>query len=302
MAAKETWRELSTDNIETSDVIIMGVPFDENVSCGRGAALAPNKMRELSAYLPPVTEEGKILLGTTVCDFGDVEKSEHENVSQYFNRVAVKASKIFALGKFSVFIGGDHSVSIPLRKAFATHNEGKKIGIIHFDAHADICDIYDNNKLSHASVTARSIEDGFECKNILAVGIRSFEIQELNFYAKHPEMRVITAHELFEKNLAYVLKEIHKVFDESFQAIYLSIDIDCLDPSHAPGTGTPEAGGLTSRMLIEIIKSICEQLPIKAMDIVEVAPPKDVNDITSWAALKLILEAIAFAKKNKENQ
>ncbi len=301
MSAKESWRELNTDNIETADVIIMGVPFDENVSCGRGSAQAPNKLRELSGYLPPVTEEGKILLGTTVCDFGDIEKSPHENVPQYFTRIATKASKIFALGKFSIFMGGDHSISIPLRKAFATHYEGKKIGLIHFDAHADICDIYDGNKLSHASVTARSIEDGFESKNILAVGIRSFEIQELNFYAKHPEMRVITAHELFEKNLAYLLKEIYKIFDQSFGAIYLSIDIDCLDPAHAPGTGTPEAGGLTSRFLIETIKKLCEDLPIKAMDIVEVAPPHDVNDITSWAALKLMLEAIAFAKKNKEN-
>jgi agmatinase len=301
MSKKEPWRELNNDNIDLADVIIMGVPFDENVSCGRGTAKAPSKMRDLSAYLPPVTEEGNILLGTHICDLGDVEKHPHENVIHFFSRISQKAMDIFELRKFPIFIGGDHSISIPLRKAFAQHNLGKKIGLIHFDAHADICDIYDGNKLSHASVSARSIEDGFFPESIIAIGIRSFEIQELEYYRKHPEMRVITAHEIFDKNVDFAVGEILKTLDHSYQAVYMSVDIDCLDPAYAPGTGTPEAGGLTSRFLLEMIKKLCKSLPIRAMDIVEVSPPNDVNDITSWAALKLILEVVAYAKKNKEN-
>ena len=301
MSVKEIWRELNTDNIEGADVIIMGVPFDENVSCGKGAAQAPAKMRELSVYLPPVTEEGKIIKGLLVCDFGDVEKSAHENVVQYFNRVAAKAQKVFELDKFPVFLGGDHSVSIPLRRAFARHYKKKKIGIIHFDAHADICDVYDENKLSHACVNARSIDDGFVPESILAFGIRSFEIQELEFYEKHPESHIMTAHQLSEKTVAQAVADIHQIFDASYDAIYLSIDIDCLDPSAAPGTGTPEAGGLTSRFVLETVKAICSLLPIRALDIVEVSPPHDMNDITSWAALKIILETIYYVNHKKES-
>ncbi|MCX5775201.1 MAG: agmatinase [Firmicutes bacterium] len=301
MSVKEIWRELNTDNIESADVIIMGVPFDENVSCGKGAAQAPAKMRELSAYLPPVTEDGKIIKGLTVCDFGDVEKSLHENVPEYFNRVCAKARKVFDLNKFPVFLGGDHSVSIPLRRAFARHYSDKKIGIIHFDAHADICDVYDDNKFSHANVNRRSIDDGFAPENILAFGIRSFEIQELEFYAQHPESHLITAPQLAEKSAAHAVAMICKIFDASFDAIYLSIDIDCLDPSAAPGTGTPEAGGLTSRFVLDVVKAICARLPIRALDLVEVSPPHDVNDITSWAALKIMLEAIYYVNQKKES-
>lgn len=300
MSAKENWRELAIDNAADADVIIMGVPFDENVSCGKGTAEAPSKMRELSGYLPPVTEEGKIIKGLHVCDFGDVEKSIHENVTQYFNRVSAKAEKVFGWDKFSVFLGGDHSISIPLRKAFSHYHHGKKIGLIHMDAHADYCDIYDDNKLSHACVNARSAEDGFEPKSILCFGIRSFEIQELDFFEKHPESRVLTSHELFEKNADYAIQEIKRIFDDSYEAIYLSVDIDCLDPAYAPGTGTPESGGLSSRFLLEVIKRICAKLPIKALDIVEVSPPHDINDITSWAALKILLEAIYYSQR-KEN-
>jgi agmatinase len=197
-----------------------------------------------------------------------------------------------ATQKFPVFLGGDHSVSIPLKQAFAKLNQGKRLGIIHFDAHADICDIYDDSKLSHASVNARALENDFKDSDIMMVGIRSFEIQELPFLKNHPH-QVLLASQLDTMQDFEIANEIITYF-ASFDAIYLSVDIDVLDPAYAPGTGTPEAGGLSSRRLLNIIRKLVRQLPIKAMDIVEISPPRDVNDITSWAALKLLLEIFSI--------
>lgn len=289
-ASKEIWRELQAESIEKADSVVFGIPFDENCSCGRGASEAPDVIRELSKYLPPVTEDGYII-NKKIFDYGNIVKEE--DVEKYFNLLYKKEQELLKTGKFVIAIGGDHSVSIPLRKAFAEVNSNKKIGLLHFDAHADFCDIYDDSKLSHASVNARSIEDGFSEESIMLVGIRSFEIQELKYFESHPKTVVLKASELFEKKFKEVVKRIEKHF-RGYDAIYLSLDIDVLDPSIAPGTGTPETGGLASRMLLEIIKKIMVDLPITAMDIVEVAPPRDINDITSWTALKIMLECVYY--------
>lgn len=287
---KEIWRELQAQKLEEADCIVFGIPFDENCSCGRGASEAPDVIRELSKYLPPVTEDGYII-NKRIFDYGNITKNS--DVEKYFDLLCEEEGKLLKSNKFVIAIGGDHSVSIPLRKAFAKANSGKKIGLIHFDAHADFCDIYDDSKLSHASVNARSIEDGFSEESIMLVGIRSFEIQELKYFESHPKTVVLRSSELFEKKYKEIANEIKKHF-KGYDAIYLSLDIDVLDPSIAPGTGTPETGGLNSRMLLEIIKNIMVELPIKAMDIVEVAPPRDINDITSWTALKIMLECVYY--------
>ncbi len=292
---KEIWRELKTEKIEDAQTIVFGIPFDEMCSCGRGASLAPDKIRELSMYLPPVTEDG-LIIDKKIFDYGNINKNG--DVNTYFNQLCQEMQRLLKYNKFVVALGGDHSVSIPLRKAFAKNNKGKRIGLIHFDAHADFCDIYDDSKYSHACVNARSIEDGFPYNSVLCVGIRSFEIQELIYFQKHPESKVIKASEMFEKSFSYILEKIEKQF-ENYDAVYLSLDIDCLDPSMAPGTGTPEAGGLTSRLLLQLVKNLMVDLPIKAMDIVEVAPPRDVNDITSWAALKIMLECVYYENRGK---
>jgi agmatinase len=126
----------------------------------------------------------------------------------------------------------------------------------------------------------------------MMVGIRSFEIQELPFLKNHPH-QVLLASQLDTMQDFEIANEIITYF-ASFDAIYLSVDIDVLDPAYAPGPGTPEAGGLSSRRLLNIIRKLVRQLPIKAMDIVEISPPRDVNDITSWAALKLLLEIFSI--------
>lgn len=294
MNKKQPWRDLLVEDLSVADIVLLGIPFDENCSCGEGTRFAPDKLRELSGYLPPVTENGEIIFAK-LFDFGNVDKEE--SIEFFFKKVATKAFEVISSGKFPIFLGGDHSVSIPLKQAFAKFHQGKRIGIIHFDAHADICDIYDDSKLSHASVNARALETGFKDSDIMMVGIRSFEIQELSFLENHPH-QVLLASQLDSLKETGIANEIITYF-ASFDAIYLSVDIDVLDPAYAPGTGTPEAGGLSSRRLINIIRKLVQQLPIKAMDLVEISPPRDVNDITSWAGLKLLLEVFSIKGKKK---
>jgi agmatinase len=294
------WGDLSACSIEEADVIIMGVPFDGAVSAGRGAAAAPDCLRELSKILPPATEEGTVFHGLKIRDEGNVPA--HLNWEQYFGEVNKRAYDIIGQDKFCLFLGGDHSVSIPLESAFARALAGENIGIITFDAHCDLADEYDGHRWSHACTQRRALElPNVKPNNFTLVGIRSFMEDELEFLAKHPEIRVITAREIYKHGLNHTFKAISERCQDC-RAIYLSIDVDVLDPAFAPGTGTPESGGLSTRELMELVREIMVHLPVEVVDVVEVSPPLDSSDITSWAALKLIYEIFGEINNRKKKK
>lgn len=282
------WGEINTSQKNEADACIMGIPFDGAVSCGKGTALAPEVIRNLSRYLPPTTEEGQMLDSLKVYDHGDVPIDL--NWPRYYASVEEEAFKLMESGAFCLFIGGDHSITIPLHRAFGRYNKGKKIGIIHFDSHSDICDEYDGHKWSHACTEKRAVDDVISPEDLSLVGIRSWEAEEIEYLNSNPEVLVIKAYDVHKKGFDYVCRKLKEKYT-GYDAIYLTLDIDVLDPSYAPGTGTPEAGGLSSRFMLEAIKFLMAELPIKAMDLVEVSPPLDsVNNITSWTALKIIYE------------
>ncbi len=283
------WAELAINEIEEADVIIKGIPFDGAASVGKGSCQAPDMIRLLSKALPPITEEGTILKDFYVKDLGDFEVDL--NWERFYEAIEKETKTLLKADKFCLFIGGDHSVSIPLEKAFIESYKDKKIGIIHFDSHSDIIDEYEGHKWSHACTQRRALDFGLEDKGLSLVGIRSWEEEELIFLEKHSEINVVTAAKIYEEGIDALIKNLAKRYKE-YDAIYLSIDIDVLDPAYAPGTGTPESGGLSTRQMMQVIKSLFRELPIKAMDIVEVSPLLDTtNNITSWAALKLMYEA-----------
>jgi len=288
------WGELLTDKRDEARVLIMGVPFDLSVSGGRGACEAPERIRRLSRYQPATTETGAIMDRLKVFDAGDVPLDL--NWERYFKTVEDKAYELMTGGKFCLFLGGDHSVTIPLHKAFGRYNAGNagqgpggKTGIIHFDAHCDLCDSYDGHRWSHACTERRSLDDVITPGDLFMLGIRSYEEEEVAFLRRHPEIKVITAHELYRSGIdaAWRVLEAHY---RHYEALYFTLDIDVLDPAYAPGTGVPEPAGLTSRELMELVKLVVANLPVKAMDIVEVSPGLDHSDITGWAALKIIYE------------
>ena len=289
-----SWRDLKVNKLEEANIIIASIAYDLATSVGKGAANAPEKLRSLSYHLPAATMDGKSLKGLNIYDIGNIADNKTGLVD-----VEKKAAEIFKYDKFPIFIGGDHSVSIPLQKAFYEYalKKGKIPAIIHIDAHLDFCDVYDNSKFSHACTNYRAFEAGYNLEDIVLIGIRSFEEQELELVNKHPELEVISASMINDGRID-VVEKLLKKFDDRY-LIYLSFDIDAIDPSFAPGTGTPEAFGLSSRYVNNLINELIKSLPIAVWDIVEIAPSLDINDITSWAALKIMYEVFYTLKKRK---
>lgn len=290
---EDFFRNLLTNDLEESDIILLGIPYDEGCSCGKGASLAPKVIRELSSFLPPFTADGKSLKNLKIYDYGDVLE---------FSKIEDKFKEILNHNKFNLVLGGDHSVSIPTEKAFVEYAKSlnKTPVIIHIDAHPDICDFYDGSKYSHACTNMRAIENGYDTKDITLVGIRGYEEQEVIYLNLHKELEVYNASYLNEFGFEEVLKSLYKKYkDSDNHIIYLSYDIDANDPSFAPGTGTPEAFGLNSIKLMNFIKELFINLPIKVMDIVEVSPSLDTNNITSWLALKTIYEILGIISNER---
>jgi agmatinase len=131
---------------------------------------------------------------------------------------------------------------------------------------------------------------GLDPEHLVFVGLRSFGQEEWDFLKEHPEIPYHTARECHHRGIEAVAEEVVERL-QGVQAVYFTLDIDGLDPAHAPGTGTPEGGGLTTRDLLELVSVVFQRLPVRALDVVEVAPPLDQTDITSFAALKVIYEA-----------
>ena len=292
---KETYfRDLLTNDIKESNIILLGIPYDLGCSCGKGASLAPKTIRELSSFLPPFTADGKSLKNNKIYDYNDVSE---------YSKIEDKFKEILQYDKFNLILGGDHSISIPTQKTFLEY--AKKLNkipvIIHIDAHPDICDFYDGSKYSHACTNMRAIENGYKTNNITMVGIRGYEEQEVQYLTNHKELEVYNASYINKNGFGKILESLFNKYKNSENhLIYLSYDIDANDPSFAPGTGTPEAFGLNNIELLNFIKELFINLPIKVMDIVEVSPVLDNNDITSWLALKTIYEILGIlSDKNK---
>lgn len=284
------FRELLTNDIKLADCILTGIPYDKGCSVGRGAKLAPKRIRELSGYLPSFTKDGNDLRTFKLYDNGDIVK---------FDKLETEMNKLYDMKPFKLFIGGDHSVSIPLQKAFIENSikNGKLPVIIHIDAHPDILDFYDNSRMSHACTNKRAIDNGLMTSNLVMIGIRGFEAYEVNYLNQHPEIDVYTSTFINENGIDGIIKKLKKRFDNNQYEIYLSYDIDANDPSFAPGTGTPEHFGVNSMEILKFITSIISSLNVKVMDIVEVSPPLDVNNMTSWLVLKTLLEVFEILKK-----
>jgi agmatinase len=265
---------------------VLGIPFDGGVSFRSGAAAAPAKLRELSNHLARCADEGQPL-SLLVRDYGDVPVDLEW--SRHFQSVEEQALDVIR-HPFALFLGGDHSVSIPLMRACDRGWDGP-FGLLHFDAHPDLFDVYSGHRWSHACTERRALElTGLDPERLVLVGIRSVAAKERAFLQEHPEIPVYTARECHQRGMENVAAEVIALLHD-VGSVYVTVDIDGLDPAFAPGTGYPEAGGPSARDLLELIRTVCQELPVRAMDLVEVSPPLDHADITSFAALKVIYEA-----------
>lgn len=278
---------------DQAEIGVLGIPFDNAVSWRGGARHAPQRIRSITPHLPPVTEEG-MLLKVRVKDYGDVEVDL--NWERFFlSTEAVAARIINSEHKLAFFLGGDHSVGIPLFKAFARSFNGP-VGYIQFDSHADLADNFEGHAWSHANTACRNLEQpNLSSKQVGFVGLRSFLPEELEYYADNPELGWHTARSIYQRGIETVARDVVRQLKE-VEAVYVSLDIDGIDPACTPGTGTPEHGGPTTRECLEFMRIIFAELPVKAMDIVEVSPSLDLSDVTSLAALKVMYEVFGFVQ------
>ena len=280
------FRDLMAKSEEEANVFLCGVPYDKNASVGKGASLAPKVMRELSYDLPALDMLGNNLTKVKIADLGDFDGDNFENLKKNIEE------KLLSKDGFHVILGGDHSIAIASERAFFDDciRRGKTPVIIHMDAHPDICDVYDGSKYSHACPIFRALEYGYKDENITMVGIRGFEAQEIETFKKHPKLDVFKSFDIKKLGVEALLTLLVSKYRDSKYEVYFSYDIDANDPAYAPGTGTPEAFGLTNFETVAILIGLIANLNVTCLDIVEVAPPLDVNNITSWLALKSLYE------------
>lgn len=279
------------DEVERCDIAIVGVPFDAGVTYRPGARFGPIAVRTASrllrSYHPGLDVEPFRL--AQVVDAGDIAVtpfSIHEAVAQ----IEAGARAILADAGRLVAIGGDHTIALPLLRA--VHARFGPVAVVHFDAHLDTWDTYFGADITHGTPFRRASEEGLLVPDrSMHIGTRGplFTPQDLVDDATLG-FGIVTAMDLETDRIAGVVRRIHERVGDA--PLYVSVDIDVLDPAAAPGTGTPEAGGLTSRELLGILRGMAD-LPIVSGDVVEVAPAYDHAEITATAAAHVIYEIVS---------
>ena len=278
------------------DVAIVGVPFDTGVSYRPGARFGPNHVRESSRLLRPYNPAANVSPFATqqVVDAGDIAANPFDieeaisSIHKSYDQLSERAKKI-------VTIGGDHTITLPiLRSLKAKHGA---ISVVHFDAHLDTWDSYFGADYTHGTTFRRASEEGLlDPEGCMHIGIRGplYAAKDLTD-DKALGFQIFSSVEFQDLGVNAAIEKMKARVGN--RPVYISIDIDVLDPAHAPGTGTPEAGGLTSRELLSVLRETAGMNVIGA-DIVEVAPAYDHAQITGIAASHVMYELIsAFAAK-----
>jgi agmatinase len=268
----------SSDNYNTSNHVIVGAPMDFTVSFRPGSREGPQAIRMVSTGLEEYSiYQEKDLADYNYYDLGDIILP-FGNVSESLYCIETIAEKIIKDDKFPIFLGGEHLISLPVIRAMAKKHPD--LAVIHFDAHADLRHDYLGEKESHATVM-RYVSEFLGSKRIYQFGIRSGTKDEFEYAKSHTNM--------FIDQLLGPLSQVVANWDQ--RPVYISLDIDVVDPAYAPGTGTPEPGGCTSKEIIEAIIML-RNLPVVGMDLVEVLPMIDQSQRTALLASKLVREAI----------
>lgn len=288
------------------DVAVLGAPFDDAVSYRPGARFGPRAIRQAT-----YTQGGHSLqLGIQPFTVLDVVDAGDANVvpaalERGHAMIFRKVLEVAGSGAVPIILGGDHSITWPSASAVAQVRAPGSIGIVHFDAHADTAHEDWGVLAGHGTPMRRLIESGaVKGRNFVQVGLRGYwPPPEVMTWMKEQGMRWHLMREIEERGAEAVVDDAISEALDGPDAIYLSIDIDVLDPGNAPGTGTPEPGGLITRELLRAVRRIVGKVRLAAMDIVEVSPPYDHAEVTAMAAHRCALEAIsALAVKKRDGE
>ncbi len=285
-----TWRD--------ARAAIIGAPFDGGTSHRSGCRFGPQAIR-ITDYLPHDGSRPSLALGVDplvelgVVDLGDVEMPSGQTELS-LQRLEDRVAAVAAAGVLPVVLGGDHTIALPDVTALARHVGWGRVSVIHFDAHADTGDTQMGSLYGHGTPMRRLIESG-ACRGdrFIQIGLRGYwpEPETLDWMAEQ-QMRSFEMGEIVARGLDAVLDEALELARTDCDAIFLSVDVDVVDPGSAPGTGTPEPGGLSSRQLLDAVRRIAMEGPLGGLDVVEVSPPYDHAEITAYLGNRVVLEAL----------
>jgi agmatinase len=288
---------LDPDELDGTDVAILGAPFDDGVTYRPGTRFGPRAIRLVDrggvggrTHMEVGVDPKAIL---NIVDFGDIEAPPGDLLTSHaLLREGVRT--IIEKGAIPVVLGGDHSLSAPMMQAIADCYGPDGYAVIHFDTHADTGFLDEPTPYNHGTPFYRGVAEGFmRGDHIFQIGLRGTWPSPVEF----DWMRTVGFHwrtmtEVMELGLNAVVDEATAYATSKAPRVYLTVDIDVLDPAFAPGTGTPEPGGLMTRELLSAVRTIASSVDICAMDLVEVSPPYDVAELTAMAAHRVVLEAI----------
>ena len=301
-----TWDEPAT--YADADVVILGAPFDGGTSYRSGARFGPQYVRQ-TCYLPHDGSRPSLALRVdglsgdlTVYDAGDVEMYAGD-AERSVRDLQTAVAAVARTGAIPLIIGGDHTVAWPDAAGVAEHVGQRRVSMIHFDAHADTGDVEFGSLIGHGQPMRRLIESGaVRGDRFLQVGLRGYwPGPETLAWMAEQGMRSYEMTEIVARGLDECLTEAFGIATDECDGVFLSVDIDVCDPGHAPGTGTPEPGGLTARQLLDAVRRIAYELPVAGVDVVEVAPPYDHAEITSALANRVVLEALSGIARRRRD-
>lgn len=288
----ETWCGLNRPDLEESqaDAVIFGIPYDGSVSYRSGAAEAPDMLRRNTLTSTPCNEQLDFFDRFKIVDGGDFRGTDREVI---FKEVEDYVESLVKMGTPFTMIGGDHSVTIPVHRGI-NKALSEEFGIVHIDAHLDLCDEMGGDKLSHGCTERRALEleniTGPE--NLYFIGIRSIEKDEFDL-VREGEFNIKTAAECYDEGIEAVADAcIEKM--KKFNKVYITFDIDALDPGFAAGTGTPQFGGINARMSLKLLDKLFTHLNVIGFDIVEIAPPLDPSLTAMFAGRKLMTQGWSY--------
>lgn len=281
------------DRVSDYDIVILGVPFDAGTSYRPGARFGPMAVRQASRHLRPnhhVELASTTFAACQVVDGGDVDVTPF-SIDDAVDQIANHSRKLIDHQHRVVAIGGDHTIALPMLRTVA-HEYGP-VALVHFDAHLDTWDTYFNAPVTHGTIFRRAFEEGLLISDhSIHVGIRGpiYDRNDLRDDVRFG-FKSIRASDVDSIGRDGIVEAIRQRTDGL--PVYLSIDIDVLDPAFAPGTGTPEMGGLSSRELLGVLRGLTD-VQIVGADVVEVSPAYDHAEITSLAAATVIFDIVTL--------
>ncbi|SEG56215.1 agmatinase [Marinobacterium lutimaris] len=286
--------------LEDIDIALIGVPFDGGVTNRAGARHGPREMRNQSSLMRTINQATGVApfdlvrvgdAGDAVPDTPFELLAAHKSIEEFYEGIK-------AAGVMPISAGGDHSITLPILRALAKDGP---VAMVHFDAHCDTGDFYLGSKFHHGSPFKVAAEEGLiDPKKTIQIGIRGgVTDRDIWKFSYESGMRVIHIEEFYEMGLNAVIDEIKKVVGDS--PVYVTFDVDGLDPVYAPGTGTPEIGGFTTFEAQQMIRSLAD-LNIIGGDVVEVAPPFDPSGVTALTGATMMFELLCVSAVSLKRQ